>query len=239
MDSNGVDEPGETIEQLRTSFSYGSRSNLNVKFFRDLSDAEFGDFLEELFRAASPAIDDADASAVVEVLFRWQVHAYRSHLGSPEDFRYRYEDVPIASLEKPLAETTLALLTSSGHFVDGDDPMPLGVENMTQAEAERRIGEFLREPPTLSRIPFDTPPERLRVRHGGYPVEAAAADNEVVLPLQHLRHLRSEGIVGGLTDDAFSFVGAASQGRLRKTVASEWAAMLRDHGAEAVLLVPV
>ena len=232
-------EAGETIEQLRTSFSYGSRSNLNVKFFRDLSDAEFGDFLEELFAAATPAIDDSDAAPMVDVLYRWQVHAYQSHLGTPDSFRYRYDDVPLARLRRPLAESTIALLTSSGHFVEGDDPMPLGVENMSQAEAEERIGEFLRETPTLSSIPIDTPPDRLRVRHGGYPVEAAAADNEVVLPLKHLRDLRADGVIGGLVDEAFSFVGAASQGRLRSSVAAEWATKLRDHGADAVLLVPV
>jgi len=77
-------EPDETIEQLRASFSYGSRSNLNVKFLRSLTDAEFGDFLEELFGSMTGAIDEDDASAPVDVLYRWQARAY----GSPDNFRY-------------------------------------------------------------------------------------------------------------------------------------------------------
>ena len=235
MDNAEGAEPDETIEQLRASFSYGSRSNLNVKFLRSLTDAEFGDFLEELFGSMTGAIDEDDASAPVDVLYRWQARAY----GSPDNLRYQYDDVPITPLSKPLAESKLALLTSSGHFVDGDDPMPLGVVDMTQAEAERRIGEFLREAPVLSRIPLDTPPERLRVRHGGYPIDGAKADYQVALPLQHLGDLVAEGIVGDLVDEAFSFVGAASQGRLRSSVAPEWADMLRDLGADVALLVPL
>ncbi len=43
----------QTADELRRSFSYGSRSNLNVKFLKDLDDAEFGDLLEELFAATS------------------------------------------------------------------------------------------------------------------------------------------------------------------------------------------
>ena len=231
-------DAAESIEQLRASFAYGDRSNLNFKFVRDLTDGEFGDFLEELFAAAAHAIDTEDATSLVDVAYRWQVHAYSGHLGDPADFRYRYEDVPFAPPVRSLADSRLFVLTSSGHFVDGDDPMPFGVEDMTQAEAERRIGEFLREPPTLSRIPVDTPADSLRVRHGGYPVQAAELDNQVVLPLQHLRELVAAGRTGDLVDDAFSFVGAAAQGRLRK-IAPEWAAMATARGADAALLVPI
>jgi hypothetical protein len=60
----------------------------------------------------------------------------------------------------------VALLTSSRHFVEGQDPRPFGVEPLTQAEAESRISEFLRAEPTLARIPVTTPPDQIRVRHG-------------------------------------------------------------------------
>jgi hypothetical protein len=228
-----------TIAQLRSSFFYGDRSNLNFKFAADLSDDEFGNFIEELFAAVAIATDTGNADEVVDTAYRWQVLAYSGHLGDPKDFRYRYQDVPFTSMKKPLAESRLLLLTSSGHFVEGDDPMPLGETDMTQQEAEKRIGEFIKEPPALSRIPIDTPPDRLRVRHGGYPVEAVRADHQVVLPLGHLRELAAEGVVGELVSEAFSFVGAASQGRLRKDIAPEWAEMARDLKAEAVLLVPI
>ncbi|MGO1469365.1 MULTISPECIES: hypothetical protein [Bacillota] len=41
---------------------------------------------------------------------------------------------------------------------------------MTQQEAINRIGEFIKEKPTLSFIPKDTPVDKLYVRHGGYDI---------------------------------------------------------------------
>lgn len=229
----------ESTEQLRRSFFYGERSNLDVKFLKDLDDEEFGDFVEELFAAMSPTLDDGDASRVNEVLMRWQVQAYKGHLGDPADFPHRHDDVPIASLPKPLGECRVALITSSGHFVDGDDPRPLGVSDMTQAEAEARIGEFVREPPTLSSIPIDTPPERLRVRHGGYPTASVRRDHQVALPIGHLRALAAEGVIGELAPIAYSFVGAAAQGRIKNDIGPAWAEKLIAEDVDAVLLVPV
>jgi hypothetical protein len=232
-------EETETIAELRTSFGYGSRSNLNFKFLRDLGDAEFGDMVEELFDAVAGAADTNDASGVVDVAYRWQVQAYKNHLGDPNDFRYAYDDVPFTPMAKPLADSRLILFTSSGHFVEGHDPEPLGVKDMTQAEAESRIKESMKESPTLSRIPIDTPPDRIRVRHGGYPVQAVLADHQVVLPLGHLQDMVAEGSIGELVEDAYSFVGAAPQGLMRGKVGKEWADMARDVCADAALLVPI
>ena len=197
------DESAETVDALRSSFFYGSRSNLNFKFVRDLTDAEFGDFVAELFDATAAVADGGDPDAVVDVAYRWQVYGYSGHLGDPKDFRYRKDDTPITPLNKPLSESRLLLLTSSGHFVAGDDPEPFGVKNMTQAEAESRIGESMKEAPALSEIPVDTPTENIRVRHGGYPVQAALTDNQVVLPLEHLRGLVERGVIGELVENAY------------------------------------
>lgn len=229
----------ESIEQLRRSFFYGSRSNLNVKFLKDLDDTEFGDFLEELFEATSATLDDGDASRVNDVMYRWQIRAHDGHVVEPADFAHAHDDVPLATLDRPLGESRLALITSSGHFVDGDDPEPFGVVGMTQQEAEDRITEFVRAAPELSEIPIDTPPSQLRVRHGGYPVASVAADHQVALPLEHLRALAEAGSIGELAPTAFSFVGAAAQGRIKREVGPAWAQRLRDDGIDAVLLVPV
>ncbi len=229
----------ETIEQLRQSFAYGSRSNLNFKFIKGLSDDEFGAFLEELLAAIAATTDDGNADRVIDAAYRWQLESYVGHLGDPADFPHRHDDTPLASLGKPLSECTVALLTSSGHFVEGDDPRPFDVEDMTQAEAEARIGEFLSAAPSISAVPVDTPPSQLRVRHGGYPIASVAADHQVALPLEHMTALANDGVIGGLAPTAYSFVGATSQVRLRKKNAPEWAEQLRDDGVDAVLLVPV
>lgn len=239
MTENDHAEPSESVEELRRSFFYGSRSNLNVKFAKDLTDAEFGDFLTELFAATAEMTDGGPPEAVVDVVYRWQVQGYAGHLGDPENFPHRKDDTPFAPMTKPLAETRVMVLTSSGHFVDGDDPQPFGVVDMTQAEAEDRITEFVRAEPSLSAIPVDTPAERIRVRHGGYPVQAAVADHQVVLPLAHLRSMVADGFIGGLTDNAYSFVGATAQGHIKRTFGPAWAQLAKDQGADAVLLVPI
>jgi len=233
-----MDKP-ESIEDLRRSFSYGSRSNLNFKFLKDLSDEEFGHFLEQLLAAVDSSMDDGDATGAIDVAFRWQVQGYSGHLGDPAEFRHRHDDVPLATMSKPLNESRVALITSSGHFIDGDDPQPFGEPSMSQQEAEDRIQEFLREAPTLSAIPFDAPSEQLRVRHGGYPVRAAATDHQVALPIGHLQALRDEGIIGDLVPDAYSFVGAASQLRIQRDAGPAWAEQLKDIGTDVALFVPV
>ena len=229
----------ETLAELRNSFFYGSRKNLNYKFVNDLTDAEFGDFLQEYFRAAAEIIDTQDPAALTEVHFRWQAKAYRGHLGDPESFAHRHNDTPWTPVTKPLSESRIALMTSSGHFVAGDDPKPLGIENMTQDEAEDRIMETIKEPPSLSVIPSATPFDQIRVRHGGYPVEGAAADPQVVLPLRIMETLDTEGVIGEFADTSYSFVGAAAQGPIKKRIGPEWAEMLREAEVDAVLLVPI
>lgn len=229
----------ESIKELRESFFYGSRSNLNAKFLRDLSDAQFGDFVEDLLTHVSGAIDSGDAAPIVDSLFRWQTQAYAGHLGDPADFAHRYEDTPFTPLTKPLSECRVAVMTSSGHFVTGDDPQPLDSTNMSQQEAEDRIGEFLKEAPQLSAIPSGTDFANLSVRHGGYPVEGATLDPQVVLPLRIMEELERAGTIGEVAPNAFSFVGAASQVRLKKKTAPEWAERMHDEKIDAVLLVPI
>ncbi len=231
--------PAETIEELRKSFFYGSRSNLNFKFLKDLSDTDFAKFLSDMLDAVGKTTDDGDAGRVVDVAYRWQVDAYGGHLGDPADFPHRYADTPFTALPKPLSECRVGLLTSSGHFVDGDDPEPFGEQAMTQKDAEGRIGEFLRAAPELSTIPVTTQAEQLRVRHGGYPVQAVAADHQVALPIQHLQELAASGEIGEVASSAYSFVGATSQVRLKKDIAPQWAEQLRGDEIDVLLLVPV
>ena len=70
-------------------------------------------------------------------------------------------------------------------------------------------------------------------------VAAAEVDSHVAFPLGHLRDLAREGVIGECAPSAYSFVGAASQLRLRDRIAAEWAQLLRDDDVDLVLLVPV
>ena len=227
----------ESLSEFKDSFFYGSRSDLNVKFLADLSPEEAGEFLAEMLALTGRVLDDGDSQPLIDRFIEWQRRAYAGHLDRKAKFAY--SDTPFTPLTRPLRESRIALITSSGHFVDGDDPQPFGEVAMTQAEAEARISEFLRTDPTLSNIPMDVAPDKLRARHGGYPIAAVLADHQVALPLEHMRDAAARGLIGEVAPVAYSFVGATSQLRLRDQVAPEWTEMLRAAEVDLVLLVPV
>ena len=110
---------------------------------------------------------------------------------------------------------------------------------MTQAEAEARISEFVKEAPTLSKIPVSSPGDLLEVRHGGYDIRGSLSDHNVSFPIDRLRELDEQGVIGALHETAYSFVGACAQTRLIEQTGQEWADRLKSTGSDVVLLVPV
>lgn len=223
----------ETFKAFKDSFLYGTRTDLNFKFLSHLDETEAGRFFSELLKAVSATADDGDAGRLAALIVAWQANAYQ------EQKNFGYETGPFTALERPLSEVRLALIASSGHFVDGDDPKPFGCDEMTQEAAQQRIMEFLKAEPVLSEIPMDTPAASLRVRHPGYDITGVGADPNVALPMERLRELQLAGVIGELAPMAYSFVGACSQRRLLKRNGPEWAARLKDQQVAAALLVPV
>ena len=226
----------ESVEEFARSFSYGSRSDLLFKFLKNLPPTEVAEFFHEFLGKLGQTVDDGDLDRLLDHVYGWQVRGYTPPAGAKRP--WCYDEAPFTALDRLLSECRVALVASSGQFVSGDDPRPFGVPSMSQRQAEERIDDFLRAAPQLSAIPVDTPADRLRVRHGGYDVRAAQADPEVVLPLACLREMAAEGVIGELAAEAWSFVGAAAQGRVRR-LAVEWAAKLNERAVDAVLLVPV
>lgn len=222
----------ESFAAFKDSFSYGSRSDLNFKFLKALGDQDAARFFQELLWKLGDTLDDGCSERLVAHVYEWQMRGYAG------EGRQAYADGPFTPLKKPVAASRLALLTSSGHFVADQDPEPFGVANMTQQEAETRITDFLKAEPQLSAIPFNTPRDQLRVRHGGYDIRGAQADPNVVFPLERLVALRNEGAIGALAPDAYSFVGACAQSRLLKHSGPRWVAMLQQQEMDAALLVP-
>ena len=225
----------ETIEEFRTSFSAkrGSRSNMNFKFLKNLSNQDAGEFFKQLAQKLGESFDDGQLDRVHQLIVEWQARGYAAR-GT-----YAYDDAPFAPLARPVAQTRLMLLTSSGHFVEGYDPEPFGIKNLTQQQCEQLIDDFLKSEPTLSSIPIDTPRDHLRVRHGGYDIHGAQTDPNVVFPLERLRELQQEGMISALVEDAYSFVGATSQTRLLKQAGPEWVKLFKQKQVDAALLVPV
>ena len=222
----------ETFAEFKNSFSYGSRTDLSFKFLKGLPDAAAATFLQELLSKLGDAFDDGNFARVYEHVRQGQITVYS------EPTHWKYADAPFTPMRKPVAQSRLALIASSGHFVAGRDPKPFGVEDMTQEEAVSRIAEFVREPPVLTEVPSHTPHEHLRVRHGGYDIRGAEADPNVVFPAARLVQLQHEGAIGELLPHAYTFVGAAAQQRLLKETGPRLAELLVQQQAEGALLVP-
>ena len=223
----------ESFEDFKNSFSYGSRSDLNFKFLKQLSNDEAAEFIRDLFTKIGESIDDGNYDGII----RHVVKGQRSSYGT--DPKFVYDTGPFSPHEKAVSKSRLALITSTGHFVEGDDPKPFGVEKMSQKEAVERIQDFLKEEPKLSAIPFNTPREKLNVRHGGYDIHGVQTDPNVGFPYERCLELKNEGIIGDLTPDAYSFVGACSQKRLLKKTGPGWVKRFQELGIDAALLVPV
>jgi hypothetical protein len=223
----------QTMEDFRKSFFYGSRSDLNFKFLSMISDEKTGDFIQKLFQKIVEAHDTKELNTLFNYVINSQQDAYS------QDVRISYNDGPFTPMKKKSDQARIMLFTSSGHFVKTDDPKPLGVDNMTQEEAESRIMEFIKQEPELSAIPKGTHYHDLMVRHGGYDIEGAKTDPNVAFPLEIFRELEIEKTIGSLADTAFSFVGACSQKRLLKKTGLKWVDQIKDMNVDAVFLVPV
>jgi hypothetical protein len=224
----------ESFEEFKKSFSYGSRTDLNFKFLAKLSDDQAAGFFQDLLWKLGDAFDDGNFAHIFEHVCEWQKRAYGGEIK-----KFTYDDGPFALFQKRVSDSRLALITSTGHFVEGKDPEPLGIKKMTQQEAIEKISDFVKEAPQLSIIPVDTPQEKLQVRHGGYDIRGVLADPDVAFPLRRLLEMEQEGAIGKLIPQAYSFVGACSQKRLLKRTGPQWVEIFKQQSIDAALLVPV
>lgn len=227
----------ETLEEFKNSFSYGSRRDLSFKFLKNLPPEVAGEAVRQILEAVVASFDTGDVTELHDLVIGWQIDAYLPAEGSPR--LYAYDEAPFVLPEKPLQESRVGLMTSSGHFMAGDDPEPFGVKDMTQREAEDRIVEFLRETPIMSTIARDVDAADLRLRHGGYDTRSALKDFNVTFPRDALLAAQAAGRVAEVADPLYSFPGAASQSRLRRKVLPNWVEMLHEAAIDVLLLVPV
>lgn len=127
-----------TFNDFKNSFSYGERNNLNFKFLAHLNEAEAADFLEKLLFLTGEYLNSGQGEKLIEHLVKGQKLAYS------KPSKYIYQDGPLTPLAKKTSQARIGLLTSSGHFVAGDDPKPFGIPDMTQEKAINKINQFFK-----------------------------------------------------------------------------------------------
>src|SRR4051812_33583922 len=143
------------------------------------------------------------------------------------------EEEPVwAPFEKRLSDARIALLTSAGLYLDGD-------QDSFDGEREKREPTW--GDPTWRAIPNDRSSHRVGMMHLHINNTDVLADPDVALPIDGLAGLAADGIVGSSSTRHASVMGYQQAGLegWRNETAPQIAAMLREDGADGVVLAPV
>ena len=133
---------------------------------------------------------------------------------------------PFVRPSRLLGECAVAVVTTAGLYVDGDEPFDVD---------DPRGDASFRE------IPSDVDPAKLRIAHAHYTHRWWEADHEVLLPFERLRELESAGVLRlAPRFFSFGFGGLLTREYVdpRRGTAHAVARCLADDGVDLALLVP-
>ena len=139
--------------------------------------------------------------------------------------------IPWAPLAKPLSECRVALLSTAGISMKGDTPFDM---------------EFERRNPTRGDSSFrslrsDATSETIHANHLHIDTGYIERDLNVALPLDRLRELALEGVVGSVADTHFSIMGfqGSDSSHLENETAPAIAEIMKSEEVDLALLTPV
>ncbi len=161
--------------------------------------------------------------ATAPVAYIARIREKYTALGYPE---YRWvvntDPPPWQPLRKPLSACRLGLIASGGIYVTG------------------QVAFHYKDDTSFRVIPTDVKTEDLRATHFAYDLTDARSDPNVVFPIDTLRRLVREGVIGALARHAYTFMGGIySARRVREELAPRLTERLLAEQVGAVLLVPV
>lgn len=155
-----------------------------------------------------------------------RTHAWYDAIGTNNRYRYAtYRDVPFAPLARPLAEATVALLTTAAPFDPDKGPQGAGAPYNAAAKFYAVYsGDAAADP-------------ELRVSHVGIDRRQLTDDTECFFPLPTLRRAAAAGRIGRV---APRFHGVPTNRSHRHTIeidCPEVLRRLREDGADCAVLV--
>jgi len=139
----------------------------------------------------------------------------------------KIDPVPCTPLRKPLRESRVALVTTAGLVVPGQQPFDQEVRG---GDTSYRV------------IPSDAEVQSLEEHHRSESFDHAGIekDRNLAFPLDRLRELAALGEIGSVAPRHLSFMGSiTAPGRLTKQSAPEAAQLLVADEVEVALLFPV
>jgi hypothetical protein len=138
-----------------------------------------------------------------------------------------HNDAPFTPIAKPLAESRIGLVTTSGLLPDWGpgDPMP---------------NEDDLPPWQVYAAPTDPPPERLYTWHRSWDKEATHTDDlDTFFPIHRLQELARDGHIGELSPRFYGVPTEYSQRRTRELDAPEVLRLMQEDAVDAAVLVPL
>ena len=142
-----------------------------------------------------------------------------SHVGSKD---VRNDQVNWTPITKPLTECVVSLFTTGGVHRKSDQPFDIASPH----------GDW-----TFREIPTDIDVSDLMVTHSHYSHVDADRDVNCMLPLERLRELCDQGVIGGIASSAFSIMGFnPDPGNLMEKTAPELARRFKEVGADLVFM---
>ena len=184
---------------------------------RGLPDEEAFAFFNGLFQAAVEAKDDGNWARVEQLIQEWEDRL--TSRTRPDALRFASS--PWTPFTKPLSRATVAIITAGGVYLEGQEPFAVDGDTSYRLLAK------------------DTPRDQYRVAHTHYDTSGVIEDVNCVYPIDRMRELEAEGVIGKLLDPGVGFMGyipGPMVDRLVQESAPEVARRLRDAGVEAALI---
>jgi D-proline reductase (dithiol) PrdB len=142
-----------------------------------------------------------------------------------------YDPIPWAPVAKPLAESKVALLSTAGLSMQGDAPFDM---------------EFERKRPTRGdgswrALRADATGDTIEANHLHIDTGYVRRDINVALPLDRLRELVAEGVVGAMAETHYSTMGYQGNdtSEQEQVSAPAIAGQMKSEEVDLALLAPV
>ena len=135
-------------------------------------------------------------------------------------------EIPWTPFIKELKDAKVALVTTAGVHLKGDTPFDMKDPN----------GD-----PSLRVIPNATELKELTITHDYYDHSDADRDMNIVFPIERLKELQGEGLIGSLATEHYGLMGHLKEGHVRTLIedtAPEIARRLLADNVDVVLLTP-
>jgi len=190
-----------------------------LNFLRNVaSDEELARFFSELLIQTAEAKHTNEWAGLETFLEEWEDWTL-ARVAADGTFP-EVKATPWTPLRKTVDQARIALITSGGLYLEGQEPFELSND------------------PTYREIPRGTRQEHIRVAHHGYDIAGPLEDMNCLLPLARLEELEAEGVVGSLAPTNYGFNGSIPEMRNLERWPHEVADKLRQEQVDAVLLTP-